>query len=60
MLTIYVIYHKSFENTNVFTTDESKIPEIIRMLTEKYDETEGEWRYRKLVENKEFEADMDM
>ena len=30
MLTIYVIYHETYENTNVFTTDKNKIDEIIK------------------------------
>lgn len=59
MLTIYVIYHRTYENTNVFTTDESKIYEMIRKLEEKYEETDGEWSYMKLVENVEFEACME-
>ena len=58
MIAIYVIFHLTFENTNVFTTDENKIPEIIQRLTEKYEYTVGEWRWRKIVEEEEFDAEM--
>ena len=58
-INIYVIYHKTFENTNIFTTDESKITEIINKQTEKNEDTIGEWKYRTIVENIEFQADMD-
>jgi hypothetical protein len=58
MTTIYVIFHVRFENTNVFTLDESKITEIIRKQAEKYEGTTGEWRWRKIVEGEEFEACM--
>ena len=58
MTTIYVIFHLTFEDANVFTLDESKITEIIHKQTEKYPETTGEWRWRKIVEEEEFEAEM--
>ena len=60
MITIYIIFHKTFENTNIFTTDEYKITEIIEKLIEKNKGTHGEWSYRKIVENTEFTAVMDM
>jgi hypothetical protein len=59
-ITIYVIYHKTYENANVFTTDETKIEGIIQKLMRKYEGTAGEWKCRKLIENRNFEADMDM
>jgi hypothetical protein len=59
-ITIYVIYHNTYENANVFTTDETKIEEIIQKLMRKYEGTAGEWKCRKLIENRNFEADMDM
>ena len=58
MISIYVIFHLTFENSNVFTTDESKITEIIQRLTEKYEDTDGQWRWRKIVEEEEFDAEM--
>lgn len=58
MLKIYVIYHETFENTNVFTTDKNKIDEIISQLEIKYKDTEGKWKYREIIENEEFQADM--
>jgi len=51
MLKIYVIYHETFENTNVFTTDKNKIDEIISQLEIKYKDTEGKWKYREIIEN---------
>jgi hypothetical protein len=59
-MVIYVIYHKTFENTNVFTTDKNKIDEIVKTLVSKYEDTKGEWRCRKIIEHRMFEADMDM
>ena len=58
MISIYVIFHLTFENSNVFTTDESKITEIIQRLTKKYKDTDGQWRWRKIVEEEEFDAEM--
>jgi hypothetical protein len=58
MSVIYVIFHITFEDTNVFTLDESKITEIIQKQTEKRPGTIGEWRWRKIVEGEDFEADM--
>jgi hypothetical protein len=58
MISIYVIFHLTFENSNVFTTDESKITEIIQRLTKKYEDTDGQWRWRKIVEEEEFDAEM--
>jgi hypothetical protein len=58
MITIYVIFHLTFDDTNVFTTDEGKIEEIIQRLSKKYENTVGEWRWRKIVEEEEFDAEM--
>jgi len=58
MITIYVIFHLTFENTNVFTTDEGKIEEIIQRLSKKYENTVGDWGWRKIVEEEEFDAEM--
>ena len=58
MIAIYVIFHRTFENTNVFTTDEGKIEEIIQRLSKKYENTVGKWRWRKIVEEEEFDAEM--
>lgn len=58
MTTIYVIYHLTFDNANVFTLDEGRITDIIRAQSEKYHGTTGEWRWRRIVEGEEFEADM--
>jgi len=56
MATIYVIFHETFENTNIFTLDFSKVETIINEMETKYPDTNGEWRYRAIEENKEFEA----
>ena len=58
MISIYVIFHLQFDNSNVFTTDESKITEIIQRLTKKYEDTDGQWRWRQIVEEEEFDAEM--
>lgn len=58
MIAIYVIFHRTFENTNVFTTDEGKIEEIIQRLSKKYENTVGDWGCRKIVEEEEFNAEM--
>lgn len=55
-ITIYVITHKTFEDTNVFTTDKNEIPDIIARMEAEYEDTEGEWSYTKLVEGRKFEA----
>ena len=60
MLTIYVIYHITFENTNIFTTDPKRIPELIKQQVEKYETEISEWYVRELIEETVFEADMDM
>lgn len=58
MRPVYVIYHVRFENTNILTFDESKISEIIQKQTNKYQNTTDEWRWRKIIEGVEFEAQM--
>lgn len=58
MITIYIIYHLTFENTNVFTTDKNKIKDLIKLQEEKYKKTTGEWKYREIIEEVEFEADV--
>jgi hypothetical protein len=59
MVVIYIIYHHSREDTNVFTTDETKIPLIIRDLSLKYNTKTTEWSYEKIYEGQEFEAKME-
>jgi hypothetical protein len=58
MRPVYVIYHVRFENTNILTFDESKISEIIHKQANKYQNTTDEWRWRKIIEGEEFEAQM--
>jgi hypothetical protein len=58
MIKIYVIFHKTFENTNLFTTDKNKVFTIIERMENKYEETKGEWNYREITEEEEFEADV--
>jgi len=58
MIRIYVIYHLTFENTNIFTTEFNKIFTLIERLENKYPETKAEWSYREITEEEEFEADM--
>lgn len=61
MTTIYVIKHETFENTNVFTTQFEKIPEIIAEMFQKYSDVSdiSEWSYITLHEGKEFDGDID-
>jgi len=59
MITIYVIYHSQLEDANIFTTNKDEIPDLIKRLMAKYDDTtKEEWSVRKLVEGREFCADM--
>ena len=58
MIRIYVIYHSTFENTNIFTTEINKIFTLIEIQENKYPETKGEWSYREIAEEEEFDADM--
>jgi hypothetical protein len=60
MLTIYVIYHITFENTNIFTTDKNRIEELTKKMAEKYETKLSDWYVRTIVEENDFEADMDM
>ena len=53
---LYVIYHKTFENTNVITTDKNNINRIVQQLVLDNESTEGEWLCRKLIEHRMFEA----
>jgi hypothetical protein len=55
---IYVIYHKTYENTNVMTTDKNNIDKIVQTLVSDNKGTEGEWRCRKLIEHRLFDADV--
>lgn len=55
---IYVIYHSTFENSNIFTTNKNKINDIIKKQEEKYKDTIGEWKYIEIIEETEFEADI--
>lgn len=59
-MTIYVIHHKTYENTNVFTTDKDQVDDIVKQLVLEHEGTEGQWYCRKLIEHRKFEADMDM
>lgn len=56
MATIYVIFHETFENTNVFTLDFSRVNTIIQEMETKYPDTNGEWKFIAIEENVEFEA----
>ena len=60
MITIYVIYHTAYENSNIFTTDKTKIPEIIQRQIEKYPSwfEDGDWKWREIVEETEFQGDI--
>jgi hypothetical protein len=55
---IYVIYHTTFESTNVMTTDKNNIDKIVQTLVSDNEGTEGEWRCRKLIEHRLFDADV--
>lgn len=58
MITIYVIYHTSFENTNIFTTDFNKINTLIEYMAKKTYTDIHEWKYKKIIEEESFQADM--
>lgn len=60
MLIIYVIYHKTYDNINIFTTDKNKIQEIIINQSKKWKNSKEDWKYRTIIENDEFCADMKM
>jgi hypothetical protein len=63
-ITIYVIYHKTFDDQNVFTTDCNKIQPIIEQKTIDLlssgitDAKADDWSYRQLIEEQPFGADM--
>ena len=57
MITIYIIYHETFENTNVFTTDINKIDELKKKLATKTYTEISEWKYKKIIEEDEFYAE---
>ena len=60
-MTIYVIYHILFSDANIFTTDKTKIPEIIQQQIQKYpfsNEPMYEWRWREIVEETEFVGEL--
>lgn len=58
MITIFVIYHKTFENTNIFTADENEVASIIKKFETDWPDTVGEWFYRKINQGEMFHADM--
>ncbi len=59
-ITIYIVYHKTFENTNVFfTTKEKALQYIEKVALVKYPEEEiTDWNIRELEEGCEFDAQM--
>ncbi len=60
MITIYVVIHNTFENTNVFFTKKEDAVEYINtVIPTKYpDEPKEVWRIREIVEGQEFGGDM--
>jgi hypothetical protein len=58
MLTIYVIYHTVREDLNIFTTHKNKISLLLKIQKEKYEGIEGDWEWREIQEESEFDADM--
>ena len=61
MIKIYLIYHAILEDTNIFTTDETKIQEIIQQQIRKYsfsNEKDCGWNWIKIVEETEFKGDL--
>jgi hypothetical protein len=53
---IFIIFHETFENTNIFTTNKERIPFLIQKMEEKYSDTKGEWKFKEIKEETEFEA----
>jgi hypothetical protein len=60
MVNIYVIYHLTLDNANIFTLDKEKIAQLIQLQTEKYEGTTGQWRYRQICEEEEFLGKMNI
>ncbi len=58
MVKIYVVYHNTFEDTNVFFTDYNKAQEMLNDLANNTDTKRTEWKIRVLREGELFEADM--
>lgn len=57
-LEIYVIYHKTFEDTNMFTKNYYQIQSFINKLAKKTKTEPREWSYRVIREQEMFEANM--
>jgi hypothetical protein len=57
---IYMIFHETYDGTNVVTLDWARIPIVVNLLTQKYNDppSEGQWRYREIIEEEEFDADL--
>jgi hypothetical protein len=57
---IYMIFHETYDGTNVVTLDWARIPIIVNLLTQKYNDppSGGQWRYREIIEEEEFDADL--
>ena len=56
MITIYVIYHNTLEDTNLFTTDRSKIDQLIQIMAEHTNTEVCEWKYKTIKEGHNFYA----
>ena len=55
LLTIYVIYHTDDCDINIFTTNKSKIKELIKTLAKKYSCLECEFDVKKILEETNFD-----
>jgi hypothetical protein len=65
-ITIFVIYHNTFEDQNIFTTNRDKIQDIIKQKTEEIrnsgitDIKISDWNYREIIEEQSFGANMSL
>jgi len=58
MITIYIIYHVTFENTNMFTTNPERIENLKSYLAKKTYTPIEEWKVKQIKEEEEFQADL--
>jgi hypothetical protein len=58
MLTIYVIYHNTFEDTNIFFLNLQEAKDGIARLANETETDLSEWNIRKLQEGTKFGGDL--
>jgi len=58
MLTIYVVYHKTFDDTNVFFSSLQEARDGITQLAQETETDVSEWNIRRLREEVKFGGDL--